>query len=287
MKLPLPFLFAVLACFGWMISESSTASANHDRSLTDAARRFKDACKDLEIEVMRSRHIARHDVRLVNEYEAQSIALHGAAHNTRDLDRLFRKWHEVSQLHHRVERTLFDPAYYPYDGKLARCWHAVQLAYHGVANELNWYQNGIGPDLGHHDYGFGGRPLVSPPIGAPPAFAPPQITIESYRPPLNYHPRAPFDRGCPSTGLPSSPYRSLYSSPFVRPSSPIAVPPAVPTPSIRYRPTLPPTPPAPSLSPRTPFEVSIPRSRGVEHLSRRTFGGHHGRTVSVGALLSR
>ena len=281
-------LIVLLAGFGLFFGCSENASADHDRSLVAAAKQFKSACKSLEIEVMRCRYIARPDVHLVNDYEARSIALHGAAHNTRDLDRLVRKWTEVTVLHSRVERTLFDPRVYPHNAKLSYCWDAVTRAYLVLAREIDFIVGGGGR------YGVASAHELRPPIGASGRFAPtpfvPAPTVDLVPPPVlapNSLRRPSLD--CPSNRTPSSGYYSPYDTrtlprPLATPFddrggyAPIPVPPVVVPPVSQ---------PAPRVTPRIPFEVSVPRGYGPTLTTKRYFENRHGRMVGVGARLQR
>lgn len=170
------FLPAFVFTMVLLAAESKPALAGHDSPIYCAAERYREAVRDFERHVLRTRYIARCDERLVDDLEDSTSRLRSAARDLGRLDRLFERFAETDALHCRVEAVFFLQSTYPPNPELDACWRPVAHAYHLLVEQMRCLG---GHHHGGHVSSFGSarhahpvRP--SPPIviPAPPAVAP-------------------------------------------------------------------------------------------------------------------
>ena len=233
----------------------TSVQAGHDSPLTNAARAYRDAVVDFERNVIRARYIDRYDVRLVDDLEDATSELRSASRDPFRGNRFAHAWQDVSDLHRRVEASLFGRGNYRIDPQLARCWATVVCAYTDLIAQVNYLDN--------HAYGgvHGGtvyRERAIVPTPRVPEVVLPQVITPNVTIPEIYIPPTP-------------------SAPTI-PAPPITVP----TPEVRYRATPEVYVPAPISVPRPVVQpttygrsVHIERSRS-RTIARPTIGVSRG-----------
>ena len=123
-------------CFTATLLATTPARASDDSPLSFAASEYRQAVRELERSVLRSRLASRHQERVADDLEDSTSRLVSAARNPHKSDRLFRAWQETQYLHQRVEADIFFDPYCPLAIELAGCWYRVQHAYERVAYQV-------------------------------------------------------------------------------------------------------------------------------------------------------
>lgn len=158
--------------------------AHFDEPLYDAACEYRDAVRDFERAVIRSRQFDSFQRRAVDRLEDATSLLRSYARHPERRRRLDEQWYEIQFLQQQVGRLIFGQPGIPIDGKVIQCWERVQHAFSFLSQQLTatpsvdarrlretglhetWYD---GCPQHHVERLYGARPdLVQPNIYPPP-----------------------------------------------------------------------------------------------------------------------
>ena len=122
-------IFSKLAiCMTVAFVGTSTATATHNSPLYRATDEYRDAVKDFERAVDRSRYMDRAQERIADDLEDASSRLRSAARRPERADRLLRAWNETQYLQRRAEVVIFANPNCPSGLELSASWNRVLYA---------------------------------------------------------------------------------------------------------------------------------------------------------------
>ncbi len=196
------------------------ASASHKSPLYVAADDYRDAVKDFERAVLRSRYIERFQERVVDDLEDSTSDLRSAARRPENLGRLLAQWREVQLLHRNVESVIFSNPACPSRPELIGPWERVTCAFTELALQIDSVQCVDPIHTSSFRYSIDSAPYCPvqgyrvPVRGVPVYRAPLNLnTLPNYQTPVNPLPnyQAPTNPA-PHYGTPSSSYGTPSSS---------------------------------------------------------------------------
>lgn len=119
---------ALLAIATMTLSAPQLASAGHDSPLYEAACNYREAAKDFERVVDRSRYVSRVQRDLADDLEDASSDLRSAARRPERRTELVTTWQQVQFIQSQVETVIFGNPNCPSRVDLLPCWQEVLCA---------------------------------------------------------------------------------------------------------------------------------------------------------------
>ena len=189
-------LFVSLAIIAAAMSPPAIVSAGHSTPIYQAADDYREAVRDFERQVLRTRGVSSSIKRLVDDLEDSTSDLKSAARDPARFDRLMNRFADNDALHARVEMTFFGDPLCPPTRELAEIWIAVSGSYAAFTYELQYLQQLRNAKRGIRvpivDHGFvppfyptpaypTPAPMVGPPTRAYPESFYPSETAPLYR----------------------------------------------------------------------------------------------------------
>ena len=157
------------------------ASAGYDSPLYTAACEYREAVREFERTVIRSRFLSSVHRRVADDLEDATARLRSAARHPDRVGRLLDAWHQVQHLHDRAAAIIFGDPVCAGDWELTHRWNIVQRAYRLVAVEIAGCH--LTPVFPGHGHGYA-PPVVHPPRRPIPGAVP--VPRQHALPPANH-----------------------------------------------------------------------------------------------------
>jgi hypothetical protein len=141
------------ACITATLLCATPAQASNDTPIYRAASEYREAVRDFERSVVRSRYLNRTHKRVADDMEDSTSRLRRATRNPHRTERLFDAWDRVQYLQQHADVTIMSDPTCPAGAELIDCWHRVLCAYNEVAREMalcGWIPPHLGPPIYHN-----------------------------------------------------------------------------------------------------------------------------------------